>query len=141
MHVGRTMAVVLGAVLLAGVAVGPVRAQTSLDTQKGAPPAPNANAPEYAPPPLAPAERPAIEPAPGKPGLAPAPGATSARGQGDAAAKGRTILGLHPMTAFLVGLGVVGACVLVFGAMTVPARRRRVGRERPSQRGEGHNQG
>jgi hypothetical protein len=122
----RMMAVILAAGLFGGLGAGPARAQTSLDTQKGAPPAPNAAAPEYAPTPLTPAKPSAIEPVPGKPGLAPAPGATTG-GQADAA-KSRTILGVHPMTAFLVGLGVVGACVLVFGAMTGrPTRWRTVG--------------
>ena len=67
MHVERMMAVILAMLLCGGLGAGPVRAQTSLDTQKGAPPAPNANAPEYAPPPLTPAKPSTIEPAPGKP--------------------------------------------------------------------------
>jgi hypothetical protein len=130
MHVARTMAVILAAVLFGGLGAGSGRAQTSLDTQKGAPPAQNANAPEYAPTPLTPAKPSAIEPVPGKPGLAPAPGATSTGGQADAAAKGRTILGVHPLTAFIVGLGILGAAVLVFGAMTArPARWRAVGQK------------
>jgi len=109
----RMMAVILAAGLFGGLGAGPARAQTSLDTQKGAPPAPNAAASEYAPTPLTPAKASAIEPVPGTPGLAPAPGAMSTGSHADVAAKGHTILGMHAMTAALVGLDVVGACVLI----------------------------
>jgi len=138
MHVVRIMSVIWAAVLFGGLGAGPVRAQTSLDTQKGSPPAPNADAPEYAPTPLTPAKPSAIEPVPGKPGLAPAPGATSTGSQADAAAaKGRTILGVHPLTAFIVGLGILGATVLVFGAMAGrPARWRAVGHKYRSRHEE-----
>lgn len=61
----RMMAVILAAGLFGGLGAGPARAQTSLDTQKDAPPTPNAAAPEYAPTPLTPAKASAIETVPG----------------------------------------------------------------------------
>jgi hypothetical protein len=140
MRVGPTMAVMLAAVLFGGSVLDHLGAQTTLETQRGAPPSPNAAAPEYAPTPVAPAQRPTIEPSPGKPGLPPAPGTTGNRGQLDIVARSRTILGLSPMTAFFVGLGLVGLFVVVLGAMTGrPKRWRRVGQEHLSHRAGGLN--
>jgi hypothetical protein len=106
-------------VLITGVLLAPAAAQ--IETYKGAPPAPS---PEYAPTPRSPGDRPAIEPAPGKPSLVPVPG--QIEGTGRVAGPRMTILGLSPMTAFLVGLGVVGVLVLSFAGL-----RRRPGRAKP----------
>ena len=106
-------------VLMTGALLAPAGAQ--IETYKGAPPAPS---PEYAPTPGSPGTRPAIEPAPGKPSLVPAPG--QIEGTGRVARPRMTILGLSPMTAFLVGLGVVGVLVLAFAAL-----RRRPGGTEP----------
>lgn len=142
MHVGRTTVVVFAAMVFGGVGAGRVGAQTTLETQRGAPPAPNPAAPEYASTPVAPDQRPTIEPSPGKPSLAPAPGTTGDRGQSVTVARSRTILGLAPMTAVFVGLGLVGLLVLALGAMTGrPTRRRRVGHEHLSHRTGGPNRG
>jgi hypothetical protein len=91
------------------VLIGGALAGAQIETYKGAPPAPS---PEYAPTPgsRSPGNRPEIEPAPGKPSLVPAPGQIDEGGR--VARSGPAILGLSPMTAFLVGLGLVGLLVL-----------------------------
>jgi hypothetical protein len=106
-------------VLIGGALLAPAGAP--IETYKGAPPAPSQ---EHAPTPGSPGDRPAIEPAPGKPSLVPAPGQID--GTGRVAGPRTTILGLSPMTAFLVGLGVVGVLVLSFAAL-----RRRPGGAEP----------
>jgi hypothetical protein len=122
------------ALLVGLVATAFVAAQTSVQTQRGSPPTPNAQAPEYAPAPGSPAKPPVIEPAPGKPSLAPAPGTVGDRGQIDSLHGSRTIFGLRHLTAFLVGLGIVGAAVLVLSGMTrAVSGRARVRREFPSR--------
>jgi hypothetical protein len=101
---------------------GPVAAQP-VETQKTVPPAPSTTSPEYAPPPpKSPADRPAVGPTPGSPALAPGQNAVDQSGRPVQAAGRRTILGLSPMTALWVGLGVVGVVVLVLSAMNRPAR-------------------
>ena len=104
-------------VLIGGALLAPAGAQ--IETYKGAPPAPSQ---EHAPTPGSSGDRPAIEPAPGKPSLVPAPGQIDGRVAGPRT----TILGLSPMTAFLVGLGVVGVLLL-----SVAALRRRPGGAEP----------
>jgi hypothetical protein len=106
-------------VLVIGALLAPAGAQ--IETYKGSPPAPS---PEYAPTPGSPGNRPAIEPAPGKPSQVPAAG--QIEGTGRVAGPKMTILGLSPMTAFLVGLGVVGVLVLSFAGL-----RRRPERAKP----------
>lgn len=101
-------------VLIAGALLAPAGAQ--IETYKGAPPAPS---PDYAPTAGSPGE-----PAPGRPSLVPAPGQVDETGR--VAGPRMTILGLSPMTAFLVGLGVVGVLMLSFGAL-----RRRPGGAEP----------
>jgi hypothetical protein len=99
-------------------------AQTNVETQRGVPPAPSAASPEYAPSPVAPPGRPARTPQPGEPTLAPAPGTLEDHGQPTASA-GARILGLRPMTAVLVGLGVLGVLVLIVSGLTGRPTRRR----------------
>jgi hypothetical protein len=105
---------------------GPVAAQP-VETQKTVPPAPSTTSPEYAPPPpKSPTDRPAVGPTPGSPALAPGQNAVDQSGRPVQAAGRRTILGLSPMTALWVGLGVVGVVVLVLSAMVSrPARAAR----------------
>ena len=99
-------------------------AQTNVETQRGVPPAPSAASPEYAPSPVAPPGRPARTPQPGEPALAPAPGTLGDHGQ-PTASSGRRILGLRPVTAIVVGLGVLGLLVLMVSGMTGKPNRRR----------------
>jgi hypothetical protein len=121
----RTIATVLFLALVSGAAVGPVAAQ-SVETQKTVPPAPSGKSPEYAPsPPKAQTDRPAVGPSPGSPALAPGSNAVDDRGRAVQPGGRQTILGLSPMTALWVGLGIVGLLVLVLNAMgNRPARRR-----------------
>jgi hypothetical protein len=116
---------VVMAVAMLGIATSQFGdAQTNVETQRGVPPAPSAASPEYAPSPVAPPGRPARTPQPGEPTLAPAPGTLEDHGQPTASA-GARILGLRPMTAVLVGLGVLGVLVLIVSGLTGRPTRRR----------------
>jgi hypothetical protein len=111
--------------LLMALAMGSGEAQTTLETQRGVPPAPSAKSPEYAPSPVAPADRPSLAPSPGDPALKAAPGTIGDQGQ-PARAGGRRVLGYPPMTAFVVGLGLLGLVILVIaGFRKRPERRLR----------------
>jgi hypothetical protein len=103
---------------LVGPWLGPATAHGTIETQKGAPPAPPPLAPGSAPPPAGTSERPAIEPAPGTPALAPSPGTVNDRGQPIQGEK--RIFGLSP--AILIGLS---ALVLVILAASAIYRRTR----------------
>jgi hypothetical protein len=96
-------------------------AQSTVETQKGVPPDPNATSPEYARPQPAP-ERPALEPAPGKPALDPKLAAGAEKRQSGGLVQG-AFLRLWP--ALLLG---AGAGVLVFAAANARRRARRNGR-------------
>jgi hypothetical protein len=96
-------------------------AQSTVETQKGLPPDPNATSPEYARPQPTP-ERPALGPAPGKPTLDPKLAAGAERRQSGGLAQG-AFLRLWP--ALLLG---AGAGVLVFAAANARRRTRRNGR-------------
>jgi hypothetical protein len=106
----QTAAVV---VATAVVLFGGAPAGAQIETYKGAPPA---SSPDSRPSP--PGDRPASEPAPGKPRLVPAPGQTDEAGR--VAGPRTTVLGLTPMTAALVGLGLAGLLVLVFARLRRP---------------------
>jgi hypothetical protein len=141
MYTRYRMALAVAAGLF-GAGLGPAAGQTTIETQRGAPPAPNAAAPEYAPSPVAPAKPPVLKPQPGEPALAPGPGTIGDRGQPPDVVGYRAILGFRPMTAVLVGLGVVGLIVLVVGGMTRKLDRRpRIGLESRSNRRGDRNHG
>ena len=119
----HTVTVVM-AVAMLGIATSQSGdAQTNVETQRGVPPAPSAASPEYAPSPVAPPGRPTRTPQPGEPALAPAPGTLADHGQ--PTTSGRRIFGLRPVTAVVVGLGVLGLLVLIVSGMTGKPNRRR----------------
>src|SRR4030095_14292785 len=95
-------------------------AQSTVETQKGLPPDPNATSPEYARPQPTP-ERPALGPTPGKPALDPKLAAGAERRQYRCLARGAFVR-LCP--ALLLG---AGAGVLVFAAANARRRARRNG--------------
>jgi len=109
--------------LFVTAALGSGEAQTTLETERGVPPAPNAKSPEYAPSPVAPTDPPNLAPPAGDPSLRPAPGTIGNHGQ-PARVAGRRILGLTPMTAFVVGLGILGLVILAISGL-----RNRPGRQ------------
>jgi hypothetical protein len=121
MPVRRAIAVAL-IVVLVGPALTPSlgHGQTTIETQKGTPPAPNTAAPEYAPTPGSPPKPSTIEPPPGKPALAPGPRATDERGR-IGQPQGRTFLGARLGPLMLLGVIAGALIILAVGAM----RRRR----------------
>jgi hypothetical protein len=108
-------------VLLVALPLSPYLAvaQSSVETQKGLPPDPNATTPEYARPQPAP-ERPALQPPPGQPALAP-----NLRADGNAQPVGLVRWAFLRFWPVLL----LGACAafLVLGAATVRRRSRRTG--------------
>jgi hypothetical protein len=111
------------ALVLVGVLIALVSAARSqtVETQKSMPPAPGVKSPEYAPPLKPPNDQPTLGPRAGEPTLKPAPNTVDERGRPVQPAR-NTILGLSPMAAVWVGLGIVGVLVLILSAMAGPGR-------------------
>jgi hypothetical protein len=110
----NALTVLLIALLLTPLLAG---AQSSVETQKGLPPDPNATTPEYGRPQPAP-DRPALEPLPGQPSLAPKLGV-------DAQAQPTGFVRWAFLRFWPILVLGAGAGVLVVGAANVRRRSRR----------------